>query len=105
MTTHLVTNTAELHAAFNAAADGDRIELAGGNYGAVKLLDRDFAQGITLAQADPGNPAVMTHSLYIKGCSGITIDGIDLDAAGWQKASAGPGRRSATVPISPCATC
>lgn len=85
MTTHLVTNTAELHAAFNAAADGDRIELAGGNYGAVKLLDRDFAQGITLAQADPGNPAVMTHSLYIKGCSGITIDGIDLDAAGLAK--------------------
>lgn len=81
MTIYLVTTAAELESAFQAAADGDRIELAAGNYDAVSLTARDFTQGITIASADPADRAVLTDTLTIRYASGITVEGIDLTAA------------------------
>ncbi|WP_193143370.1 right-handed parallel beta-helix repeat-containing protein [Meridianimarinicoccus sp. MJW13] len=82
MATFVVTDTVELDAAFQAAADGDRIELAGGDYAiSVNLTGRDFATGLTIASADPNDRAVLTDSLLIENCSGITFEGIDLQAA------------------------
>lgn len=77
----IVHTAAELAAAYAGAKDGDRIELAAGNYGAVTLSGRSFANGITITSADPNNHAVLTDQIVIKNSSNVTLTGIDLDAA------------------------
>ncbi|MEV8468171.1 right-handed parallel beta-helix repeat-containing protein [Fluviibacterium sp. DFM31] len=94
MTTFQVTTAAGLVAAFQSAADGDRIELAAGDYSAVVLKNRAFAQDITIASADPNARAVLTETLLIRAASGITIEGIDLEAA-----SLAPTRNTSRVQL------
>jgi parallel beta-helix repeat protein len=72
-----VTSAAELEAALSSAQGGDRIELAGGDYGEVRI-DQDFTSDVTIVSADPDNPAIF-HELHINGATHIVIDGILLD--------------------------
>lgn len=78
MTIHHVANASQLEAAFQAAKDGDRIELAAGNYGYTSLEGRNFSQGITITSADPANRAVFDTKLLLKQVSGVTVTGVDV---------------------------
>lgn len=80
MATHLVSSAAELEAAFAAAADGDRIELAAGEYGGFVLRGRSFAQGLTITSAEPGARAVLTDEVLIRETAGVTLTGLDFTA-------------------------
>ena len=81
MSTILVHNAAELMSAFATAKDGDRLELAAGNYSGVDLAGRKFSAGVTITSADPNNRAVLTNYLNISNVTGLTVQGIDVDAA------------------------
>ena len=78
MTTITVSNASQLQAAFASAKDGDRIELAAGNYGSVQLAGRSFAAGLTIASASSSKPAVL-EDLKIRKVSGLTLADIDVD--------------------------
>ena len=78
MTTITVSNASQLQAAFAVAKDGDRIELTGGNYGSVMLAGRSFANGISVASADPSNQAVL-EDLKISKVTGLTLADIEVD--------------------------
>jgi hypothetical protein len=81
MSTITVKNAAELMSAFATAKDGDRIELAAGNYGGVDLAGRKFSAGVTITSADLKHRAVLTDYLNISNVAGVTVQGIDVDAA------------------------
>jgi hypothetical protein len=68
---------AELSAALSSAQGGDRIELAGGDYGKV-WVDNVFASDVTIVSADPSDPAIF-HELHIIGATHIVFDGLVLD--------------------------
>ena len=72
-----VSNAAELSAALSSAQGGDRIELAGGDYGKV-WVGNDFASDVTIVSADPSDPAIF-HELHINGATHIVFDGLVLD--------------------------
>ena len=81
MSTVLVHDAAELMSAFKSVKDGDRIDLAAGNYAGVDLTGRSFSSGITITSASANNRAVLTSYLNLDNVSGVTIKGIDVDAA------------------------
>ena len=56
------------------AYDGDRIVLAPGRYGHVVLSGRSFAPSLTLASADPADPAVL-ETLKLDKVGGMTLSG------------------------------
>ena len=72
-----VSNAAELSAALASAQGGDRIELAGGDYGKVSIAN-DFASDVTIVSADPDDPAIFGE-LHINGATHIVFDGLLLD--------------------------
>lgn len=67
-----VSTAAELSAAIASAQPGDTITLAGGSYGALSLSGKS---GLTLASADPANPASFSSAVLTR-CNGVTLDGI-----------------------------
>lgn len=73
-----VSNAAELYAALSAAQGGERIELAGGDYGKLNLSGLSFASTVTLVSADAGDPAVV-RGLSVTGSSHLALDGIRFD--------------------------
>ncbi len=79
-TVRLVHNATELKAAFSAAVDGDRIELAAGavidSY--VRLKDEQFSTGVTITSQDPNNPGVFTAGLELFQVSNVTITDVDF---------------------------
>ena len=88
--TATVSDKQELQAAFAAARDGDRIALAAGSYGHVKLSDRNFAKALTITSADPAHPAVL-ETLQLDKVGGVTLTGIEVrgtalppTGAGWR---------------------
>lgn len=78
MTTIIVSSGSQLQAAFAKAQDGDRIELAAGNYGSVTLSGRSFASGVTIASANASSQAVL-EDLTINGVSGLTLADFEVD--------------------------
>ena len=79
-----VSTLTELYSALATAGSGDTIELAGGDYGDVSLVDGrngqdlKFASNVTIISADVENPASFS-SLTLKGAENITLDGITFD--------------------------
>lgn len=80
MTTFTVQDAATLEAAFAAASDGDRIELAAGDYSAVLLSGRSFETDVIITSADAGNRATMIDQFALDNVSGVTVIGIDVEA-------------------------
>lgn len=93
VTTHLVHSDAELRSTFNAAQDGDIIQLAAGAvFTGDKLQGRDFATGLTITSADPNNRAVFANTtLEFRDVSGVTLTGIDFLRDNLADARTGPG--------------
>jgi hypothetical protein len=77
MTIYSVSNVTQLTAALAAAAGGDRIELAGGNYGFMTPKNQ-FSSDVTIVSANPANPAFFT-GINIKTASHLIFDGILFD--------------------------
>jgi len=68
---------AQLRSALATARGGERIELPGGDYGRL-TLSRRFAEDVTIASADPHNPAIF-HTLTIENSRHVVLDGIRFD--------------------------
>jgi len=77
--TFSVSNAAELSAALASAQGGDRIELAGGDYGDVSI-GQDFALDVTIASANADDPAIF-GGLNVNNASHLVFDGILFDYA------------------------
>lgn len=78
-----VKNTTQLNAALVNAQGGETILLAPGEYGDVALrgsgkYDFDYPDTVTIASADPSNPAVFSQ-LDVRNAGNITFDGIRFD--------------------------
>ncbi|MGH1424035.1 MAG: right-handed parallel beta-helix repeat-containing protein, partial [Pseudooceanicola sp.] len=78
-----VSDSAGLMAALAAAKGGERILLKGGNYAHFKLTPASrfnfaYPSEVTIASADPGNPAVITY-LDVRSAKNLTFDGITFD--------------------------
>ena len=78
-----VSNLADLYKALSHATGGETILLAGGDYGNMLLAAKSgfnlaFPSNVTIASADPGNPAVFT-GLDIRNTSNLTFDGLVFD--------------------------
>ena len=57
MATYNVSNASQLATALAGAQGGDRIVLAAGNYGDLKLTNRSYSSAVEIVSADPANPA------------------------------------------------
>jgi hypothetical protein len=66
---------AELHTALSSAQGGDRIELAGGDYGSLDISGVNFTSDVTIVSADPSDPAVITR-LELDNSSHLVLDGL-----------------------------
>ncbi|MHC0055852.1 hypothetical protein ACT3G6_20535, partial [Actibacterium sp. D379-3] len=60
------------------ARAGETIRLPGGQYGWLDLDGQRLARDVTIASADPSDPAVFS-SVYIRGATNLTFDGILFD--------------------------
>lgn len=74
---------AELHHALSTTTGGETILLAGGIYGTLELTARnryslDFPSNVTIASADPANPASFSR-LDVRGASNLTFEGLLFD--------------------------
>lgn len=77
MTVTTVASAAALNAALKSAQAGDTVLLAPGTYSAVAANGLTFATAVTVASADPANPAVIT-SMTLSGSAGLTFRSLDL---------------------------
>lgn len=83
MTTHLVHTSAELKTAFNAANDGDRIELAtGGVFDDVTLSGRDFGTELVITSEDQTNLTEIAGQIEFLYTSNITIENLEFRQTG-----------------------
>ena len=73
-----VASAAELYAALSSAQGGERIELAGGDYGSLDIRGVTFPSDVTIVSADPENPAVI-RGVYLRDSSHLVFDGILFD--------------------------
>ena len=73
-----VANAAELYAALSSAQGGDRIELAGGDYGSLDIRGVTFPSDVTIVSADLDDPAIV-RDLYVRDASHLVFDGIIFD--------------------------
>ena len=87
-----VASTAELSAALSSAQGGDRIELAGGDYGSVFIQDTAFSSDVTIVSADLDNLAVFDE-LLVQDSTHIVFESILFDYV------AEDGDRSFTKPF------
>jgi hypothetical protein len=76
-TPKLVRNTAGLEAALTTARSGDRIQLAAGQYAAVRLQGVKFAGDVTIASADPANRAQVA-GIEVVNASGLKFENLEL---------------------------
>ena len=82
-TTTTVATLTELYAALKTAGGGDTILLQGGDYGKFQLMAKSgfnyqFPSNVTIASADPLNPAVFS-GVDVREGKNITFDGIKFD--------------------------
>lgn len=68
----------ELNSAINAAAPGDIISLASGNYGDLFIGNKNFSSDLMIVSADVSDPAVF-DTIKITACSGLTIDSVSVN--------------------------
>ncbi len=73
-----VASTAELYAALSSAEGGERIELAGGDYGSLNISGVTFPSDVTIVSADPANPAIVSD-LIVSNSSHLVFDSILFD--------------------------
>lgn len=78
-----VSSMSHLYDVLANATGGETILLEGGDYGGMFLsmrsgFDLTFPSNVTIASADPDNPAVFS-SLDIRGATNLTFDGITFD--------------------------
>ncbi|SNR71926.1 right-handed parallel beta-helix repeat-containing protein [Puniceibacterium sediminis] len=78
-----VSSLAELHTALANAQGGETILLEGGNYGDLYIgaksgYDVTFPDNVTIASADPSNPATFS-GLDVRDAANLTFDGILFD--------------------------
>jgi PKD repeat protein len=78
-----VSSLSELYNALASVKGGETILLAAGNYGDMALgqksgFDTTFASNVTIASADPANPAIIT-GLDVRDTANLTFDGITFD--------------------------
>ena len=71
-----VATAAELGTAIGRAAGGDRIVLAAGEYGGLRVQNRAFASNVTIA-AQPG-ARVVFDGLNIQNVSNLSLAGIEI---------------------------
>src|SRR5581483_10994756 len=74
-TTTLVGDTDGLWAALKGAQSGDTIELAAGNYAALRLDSANIAGNVTVTSVDPTHPAVIA-GMTLTSSSGMTFSNI-----------------------------
>lgn len=72
-----VSNAAELQKAVAGAKGGDRILLAGGNYGNVWLLNKSLATDVTIMSADAKNQARI-EVLTVKNSSHLVFKSLEI---------------------------
>ena len=77
MATITVSNATELLSALSTAQAGDQILLSAGEYGNVAISGRTFATDVTIASADPANPAVF-RTISISGSQGLAFENIKV---------------------------
>jgi parallel beta-helix repeat protein len=75
-----VSTLAELKSALSGATGGETILLQGGDYGKLGLSSMDFPSTVTIASANPEDPAVFS-GLSLKNVSDLTFDGVVFDYA------------------------
>ncbi len=80
MATHNVSSASQLAAALASAQGGDRIVLAGGNYGTLKLNDRNFTSKVEIESADPANPAHFEY-ITVSSSRNLAFKGLDIGFA------------------------
>ncbi|GIT93281.1 hypothetical protein JANAI61_37390 [Jannaschia sp. AI_61] len=78
-----VASTSDLYDALAKATQGQTILLKGGDYGELTLtgqsgFDLTFPKGVTIASADPSDPAVFS-GLKVRDTANLTFDGITFD--------------------------
>jgi len=80
-----VSSTTELYKALNACSGGETILLKGGQYGTLNINSYmspatkiDFASKVTIASADPSNPAVFSKA-EVRDSTNIAFDGVTFD--------------------------
>lgn len=81
--TTTVATLSELYAALKTAGGGDTILLKGGDYGNFELMaksgfDYQFPSSVTIASADPANPAVFS-GVDVRDAKNLTFDSIKFD--------------------------
>ena len=74
----IVASATELYAALSSAEGGDRIVLAGGDYGSLDIREVTFSSDVTIVSADPDDPAIV-RELYVSGATHLVFDGILFD--------------------------
>lgn len=80
MTIFNVSNATQLQSALDQAIGGDRIILAGGNYGTVTINNRSYATNITIQSAGSFNRAHF-DGLNVFNSKNIFFSGLDLGRA------------------------
>jgi hypothetical protein len=97
MATFQVSNASQLSSAILKARGGDKIVLAGGNYGKLDLNASKsshkhvkFDSTVTITAASDKNPPVF-NDMYLNGVSNLRIEGVTFDYA--------PGRSASNKPF------
>ncbi|HEV2363405.1 MAG TPA: right-handed parallel beta-helix repeat-containing protein [Caulobacteraceae bacterium] len=80
MSTITVNNTASFLQAIQFAKAGDTILLGPGTYTPITLRDANFTAPVTIASADPSQPAVLT-GLTVSSSSGLVFSGLSFSTA------------------------
>ncbi len=75
---HTVRTSAEFASALWNVKSGDTIRLAPGTYGGGTLLNKDFAQTVTITSLDPDQPAVLTGRLALTNVSNVLVENLHL---------------------------
>jgi Ca2+-binding RTX toxin-like protein len=73
-----VSNAAELTNALASAQGGDRIILAAGNYGDLRLTNRSYSGGqVEIVSADPANPAQF-RTVFLTNVSNLAFKSVEI---------------------------
>ena len=83
MATFRVSSSAQLKDALQSARGGDKILLEAGDYGRLEMRGTQdprfvYSSEVTIASADPDNPAVLT-SMLLRNVKNLTFDGVKFD--------------------------
>lgn len=80
MAIHNVSNASQLAAALTIAKGGDRIVLAAGNYGDLKLSNKHYGSAVEIVSADPNNPAEF-RTITLTSVSHLTFRSLEIGYA------------------------